>query len=554
MTEKPYIPNNKSLDIRIKIEGNETVLDMFLKKAEVHYELNKIPTAKLRFLTTNPDQEKENESLKNDAIAVTKTIEVLVKNDDEYVTLFKGIISRHDQNADPESGFETKIECKDLSINLISEQEVIPDESFQEKMDRFLNHVTLDNQIDLESWGERIVSKTSNISPWDYLLSYLDSLGLMTTIKAGVFKAVKITVDPEGAAYIAQNGVNVFHFEGREEPSAANVKIKTWNAETQTIDEQEHATKAHCGEGCEVIDLSQTNYSTETVGQMLLARAAKNRLTCAKGKVKTYGNNSAHYGEYIKFEKVNATLEDRLFIISAEHHTIENGCWDTEYDFGLENNNSFSQNISSSTTSNEERLGQTNTMHGLQIGIVTKIDGDEQNQHRIKVRIPAIAETGDGVWARLSSMQAGPNRGSFFIPEVDDEVVLGCFNNNPDTPVILGKLYSSAHEPPYPIEEENFIQGIVSKEGTRIIIDDEKKCVEISTLNGNKLLVSDDEKGFSFEDENNNKLTINEKGITLKSTKDIILEATGKIKIKGAENTIKADGNMKLNGALIKLN
>jgi uncharacterized protein involved in type VI secretion and phage assembly len=252
---------------------------------------------------------------------------------------------------------------------------------------------------------------------------------------------------------------------------------------------------------------------------------------------------------------VNQNIDATSLVISSEHHNIENGCWNTEYNFGLENNNSYAETISSTTPSNEYRIGQSNTMQGLQIGVVTKIHEDPDNQFRIKVRIPLISEQGEGVWARLASIQAGPDRGGFFIPEVDDEVVLGCFNNNPDTPVILGKLYSSARPAPYEIKEENFIQGMVSKEGTRIIIDDEKKTVEISTKTNKKLVIGDDVKGFYVQDkESGSSISVNDKGITLDSKKDIILKATGNIKIEGVENSFKASGNMNLEGALINLN
>ena len=257
----------------------------------------------------------------------------------------------------------------------------------------------------------------------------------------------------------------------------------------------------------------------------------------------------------IKTEKVNASIDGKPLLITAEHHTIENGCWDTEYNFGLESSNSFAQNISASTANNAERVGQTNTMQGLQIGIVTQIVNDHENEFRIKVRIPSTStENDEGVWARLASIQAGNEHGGFFIPNLEDEVIVGCFNNNPDTPVILGKLYSSAKPPPLPITEDNFVQGFVSKEKTKILMNDEDKSVEISTNNGNKLLISDDERGFLLEDENGNKLMMNQDGITLESSKDITLKATGNITIEGIQHAIKASGTMELSGALIQLN
>ena len=555
MPLEPYTPSQSTLNIEILINGENSGLHTFLKKVDCNYELNKIPFAKLLFISSNPNTTSAENLLESDILSVTDNIEIKVTEKAEIKTLFKGIIQRVERNIDQNSGFETKVECKDVCVNLMSQQDVVADERFETKMSRFLNHLEINNDVELAIGGDEIVSKTSNINPWDYILSYLDALGLMTTIKGGVFKVFDSTAAAPDPVYLAENGINVFEFSGTQEPSVANVIIRTWNAQTQEIETQENDTNVENSAGSEVIDISQSNYSTETKNQMSIARAAKNRLSSINGNVKTFGNLQANYGEYIQFEKVNKKMDAMPLLISAERHTIENGCWNTEYHYGLENNNSYTQNISNSTSLNEDRLGQSNTMQGLQIGVVTKIDGDPENQYRIKVRIPAISETGEGVWARLSSIQAGPKRGGFFIPELGDEVVLGCFNNNPDTPVILGKLYSSAHAAPYEIQEENFIQGMVSKEGTRIIIDDEKKTVEISTASNHKLIIGDDINGFHVEDGNNgSSFSIDDKGITLDSKKDLILKAVGSIKIESTQQSFKADGIMELKGSLIQLN
>ena len=553
MSLVPYIAED-ILNVEISLNEETTSLHTFLKKLDVQYELNKIPFAKLTFIASNPETEGADNPLASETIEVTSIIEIKVTEGEEPKTLFKGIVTKVERNTDPDSGYETKIECKDECFNLIGQQEVIADENFEDKMNRFLNHLSITNEVDLQTWGEEIVSKTSNVSPWDYIVSYLDALGLMTTIKEGVFQAYNITSEAPEAKYLARNGSNVFEFQGRQEPAVSSVVVQSWNAETQSMDDQTSETGVQNGSGTEVIDVSQTNYSADTVHQIALARASKNALATVTGSLRTFGNLQADYGDFIMFENVNPALEGASYIISMEHHTIEDGCWNTEYRFGLENNRSFTESSRVTRPRSEDLMGQSNTMQGLQIGVVTKIHDDPANQFRIKVRIPSISSEGEGVWARLASFQAGPDRGAFFIPEVDDEVVLGCFNNNPDTPVILGKLYSSGRAMPFEIEENNNIQGIVSKEGTKVVIDDDKKEVEISTRTGNKLLISDDQKGFVFEDEQQNKIIVNDQGITLDSKSDITLKAAGNINIEGVESTFKASGNMTLNGSLIQLN
>ncbi|MBX2826899.1 MAG: hypothetical protein KTR22_01975 [Flavobacteriaceae bacterium] len=550
----PYTPEYNTLQLEILVNGSNDGLHNVLRRAEVHYELNKIPYAKLHFISSNPDIDPEDNPLQSDVLEVNDEIEIKVNSGEDAETLFKGIIYKVAKNANPSSGFETKVDCKDIAINLTSQMEVVADESFGEKMERFVQEIEMTHEVDIGSFGEEMVTKTQNVTPWDYILSYLDSLGFLSTIREGIFTVYDSTADPEEATYLAKNGVNVFEFEGRQEESVADVEVRYWNPETQSVETQESSTQVENGSGREVIDMGQSNFTPETLGQIAAAVAAKNRLATVHGKVKTFGNLTAKYGENITFEKVNPSIDETPLLIRTESHVIENGLWTTEYDFGLEDNKSFVERINSDTSDNTNRTGQNNNIQGLLIGVVTQIEEDPMNEFRIRVRIPSISDAAEGVWARLSSLQAGNERGAFFIPEVDDEVILGCLNNNPDTPVILGKLYSSAHPMPFPLEADNNIQGIVSKEGTQILINDEDKSIELSTQAGNKILINDADDGIILEDQNGNSIQMNKDGITIDSSKDLVLKAAKDITIEGTMSTIKAQSIMEISGQLITLN
>ena len=104
------------------------------------------------------------------------------------------------------------------------------------------------------------------------------------------------------------------------------------------------------------------------------------------------------------------------------------------------------------------------------------------------------------------------------------------------------------------IEKENYMKAFVTKEGTKIQLDDEKKSIELSTKKGNKLLISDDEKGFVLEDENGNKILMNADGITLDSSKDLILKARMDFKMDSAKAALSASATMDVKGSIIKLN
>src|ERR1700681_1198967 len=70
---------------------------------------------------------------------------------------------------------------------------------------------------------------------------------------------------------------------------------------------------------------------------------------------------------------------------------------------------------------------------------------DPANSGRVKVRLPQVlvaGESGHEVWARIATLMAGANRGTWFIPDVGDEVVVAFEHGNLNRPYVLGGLWS----------------------------------------------------------------------------------------------------------------
>ena len=154
----------------------------------------------------------------------------------------------------------------------------------------------------------------------------------------------------------------------------------------------------------------------------------------------------------------------------------------------------------------------------------------------------------EGVWARLASFYGSNGIGAFFIPEIDDEVVLGYFNNDPCHPVILGSLYSSKNVPPYDLTAENNTKAIVTRSKLKIEFDEENKVTTIVTPAENKIVISDADKKILLEDQNQNKVELSPDGICLDSPKDIAITAKGKITLDAVGEIVvgsKADVNVK---------
>jgi uncharacterized protein involved in type VI secretion and phage assembly len=137
----------------------------------------------------------------------------------------------------------------------------------------------------------------------------------------------------------------------------------------------------------------------------------------------------------------------------------------------------------------------------------------------------------------------------FFRPEIGDEVVVGFLNDDPRHPVVLGMCHSSAKPSPEAVKDGNHRQGYVSREKLKLVFDDEKKTITLETPGGNKMKFSEEDKGIVLEDQNGNKITLDDSGIKIESSKDLVLQAVKDIKIEGMNTELKAQSAFKASGS-----
>jgi uncharacterized protein involved in type VI secretion and phage assembly len=93
-----------------------------------------------------------------------------------------------------------------------------------------------------------------------------------------------------------------------------------------------------------------------------------------------------------------------------------------------------------------------NKINGVVIGIVKDLD-DPKKLGRIKITFPWLPETNQSFWARIATTMAGANRGTWFMPEKEDEVLVAFERGDPDHPYIIGFLWNGEDKPPKPIDQ-----------------------------------------------------------------------------------------------------
>jgi type VI secretion system secreted protein VgrG len=181
---------------------------------------------------------------------------------------------------------------------------------------------------------------------------------------------------------------------------------------------------------------------------------------------------------------------------------------------------------------------------------VVKDNKDPEKLGRIKVSFFWQESSQMTPWIRIAWPYAANERGFYFIPEVEDEVLVDFEGGDAEKPFVAGSMYHGKNKPhaKWPTNKNNF-KGIVTKSNLRIEFDDEKKITTIDTPGGNKVVISDDEKSILLSDQNRNTVELKPEGITLDSPKDIRITSKSKITIDAMSGVdISSTSDVKVSG------
>ncbi len=198
---------------------------------------------------------------------------------------------------------------------------------------------------------------------------------------------------------------------------------------------------------------------------------------------------------------------------------------------------------------------KTRRVSGVAVGVVTD-NKDPQKLGRVKVKFPWLRDDTESNWAKVAAMMAGKERGSFFLPEVDDEVLVAFEQGDLDHPYVIGALWSNEDKPPADNSDgKNNIRKIHSRSGHEIVFDDNhdggQEKVTIHTNAGHKLVLDDSTGGEKIE-------LIDKSGqqkIQMDSNQNsITIESAMTLTIKAVQIEINASGILTLKGSMVKIN
>ena len=194
---------------------------------------------------------------------------------------------------------------------------------------------------------------------------------------------------------------------------------------------------------------------------------------------------------------------------------------------------------------------------GVVPGLVTN-NNDPDGLGRVKVKFPSLSNVDESFWARIATPMAGNGRGAYFLPEVDDEVLVVFQHGNVRFPYVIGSLWSAKDKPPATnAEGKNNLRVIKSRSGHVIKLNDEqgKETIEIVDASSRNSIVIDTKSDTITITSGKDIVLAAPEGTVRLAAKKIEIESSAETKIKaGAGMDVKATKTLNVAGSTVNIN
>ncbi|RRR76949.1 MAG: type IV secretion protein Rhs [Candidatus Viridilinea halotolerans] len=263
------------------------------------------------------------------------------------------------------------------------------------------------------------------------------------------------------------------------------------------------------------------------------------------------GNAGIKAGASVEISGVGTRFSGTYFVTGATHQIVPGESYTTEFSVSGLHPSSILAMLGNQHPSTMPHGA------GLTLGLVVD-NKDPDSLGRVKVKFPLFYDADAGAevmtdWLPMMASGAGKERGLYFLPEIDDEVIVAFGHGRSNAPLVLGALWNGKDAPPG--AQNDLVDGsglvkrrsIYSRTGNYIVLDDSDDNGGISIIDskGNKFV-------FKVQDDS---LTIEAAGpITVTTKADLSFDVTGNATLKAKGNLnleatgnigIKATGNLK---------
>ncbi|WP_024768086.1 type VI secretion system tip protein VgrG [Aquimarina macrocephali] len=538
----------------IKSEGKEMNGQFELLSIDVAHEFNKIPTAELKFIDGDIAK-KEFKILDDTSFAIGKKIDIALKYEDkpnEEVKVFRGIVTNKLLELNRKEPTLT-IELSDVFIQMNSHRKSTV---YHQKKD----HEIITSILEPYGFSSKKVEDTTvshqqmiqhYATDWDFMLSRAEANAQLVSVVLGEISIFQPELkDTKHSLEVGSHEIYDFDLQINGNHQYKNIVAVGWDLSTQKSTKSTKSKNFNLSSKGQDIDSISKALGTK---EMILAHGIptisneletwsnaqqlKTSLSYIKGWIKIPGTGKIKVGDTLEIKEFSKTLSGNN-IVSGVRHEVTTMGWCTYIQIGMD----ACWFIDANKVIDTPAAGLLPGVNGLQVGIIQPPAKDPDNLNRIKVMIPAFGEKQNTVWARLTTLDAGVDRGTFFLPQSEDEVIVGFLNDDPRHAIIMGSVYSPKNKPPISFDTHPKSKGIFTKSKYQLFFDEEKECITIATSEKNKITIDEKQQRIELADSQGNQIELSKKGINILSANDCKIQSKGNLKIE-AVGAIEIKGN-----------
>jgi phage protein D/phage baseplate assembly protein gpV len=274
--------------------------------------------------------------------------------------------------------------------------------------------------------------------------------------------------------------------------------------------------------------------------------------TAAELEATVFGDPSLQAGMSISISGFGASF-DGTYVLSGARHDFERDGYRTYiWSTGRQD-----RSLLGLTRGGEPESGFR--AFGVMSGVVSD-NNDGEGLNRVKVQIPALDSAFVTDWSPVLQAGAGSGRGSVFVPEVGDQVLVAFQQNDIRRPVVIAGMHNGHDKPKISgealVKDGQVLQrAVVSKSGQTLALIDEsgKEALTLTTGDGNhKVQLNQGDQEIVVD--GSGKVTIKgAQDVSVSSSTNVSVKADQQVSVQGTNVQIKADGQLQLQGATVKI-
>jgi Rhs element Vgr protein len=540
----------------LKANGRALSGDLSIEYIDIRRMVNRISSAEIALLDGSV-ADQDFAASASDELGFGSEIEIQLGYNSDEQTMFKGILVKQQIKVTRSGQSRLIISCRDAAykMSLSEKSGHFSSMSDSDVIERLASNYVL--SVDVESTS---VTHTDVVqlreSDWDFMLQRAQRNGLVVLTQDGELVVKSPQLGSSSGQLVYGRNVVSADLQLDAQQQFEHTAASAWSSANQQVEQQDGSARmsepgdesasaiAALAGGSQKLLSADGDIDAASLLNWASAAVVRQQLGKVLGTITIQGSPDISAGDWVDLDGFGRRFNGQAYI-GGIMHSVSRGDWLTTLQIGLSPQWHMQQFASS--LRNEVLSTQAANLH---IAKVTALSDDPDGAQRIQVKIMALGDDQEGVWARLTSADAGNERGWVVRPEIEDEVIVGFIDGDAAQPIVLGSLYSSANATPIAAnDDDNHEKGWVTRSGMRFVFNDDSVNLNIETPNGNVITIDDDAGSVTLKDQNDNSIVMDSNGIAMTSASDINIEARGDVNISATNINQQGQVEVKLNGS-----